>query len=95
MTKTPPPIPDANIPQPDPMPSTPRVLKYRWIILTMFIEMALLTAMNVVSSGTVALVIVPLLSGIGWWQMGVLTERNDWVAGRHVIQRQPKAKPHD
>jgi hypothetical protein len=61
--------------------SKPKTLRYRWIVLTMTVEMLVFTAMNVAVGGTAGLLIIPLFAGFSWWQMGVLMERNDWVNG--------------
>lgn len=64
---------------------TPRTLKYRWILLTLAAEIIGFTAMNIYVSGTAGLLLVPLFAVASGWQMGTLTERNDWVNGYHSI----------
>jgi hypothetical protein len=72
--------------------SKPKTIRYRWIVLTMTVEMLVFTAMNVAVSGTAGLLIIPLFAGFGWWQMGVLMERNDWVNGYWTTEPTPSPK---
>ena len=61
----------------------------------MTVEMVAMIILNVAASGTTALIITPLLAGFGWWQMGVLSERNDWLEGRHSQPAPPKPVTED
>lgn len=55
-----------------------RLLSWRYIYLTMILEIIGFTIFNLEVSGTVGLVAIPLMTYAFGWQMGCMSERNDW-----------------
>lgn len=73
-------------------PYTPKTMKYCWIMLTLAVEYALFTALNIYVSDTAGLFLAPAFAIVGGWQMGILTERNDWVNGHYITPNRSAPK---
>lgn len=57
-----------------------RLLRWRYIYLHMLVCLVVFTGFNIFVSGTVGLLFTPLFClGFGW-QLGCVSERNEWQA---------------
>ena len=70
-----------------------RLLRWRWIFFWLATHFFVFSAINILSSGTTGLIIVPAMCLVLGWQLGVVSERNDWHEWSKGVRIEKRRKP--